>query len=57
MAAFQQDSAPCTPTWLHHESVVLKCPPQSHDLNPMEHLRDVVEQEVKDMQLLDDAGM
>jgi len=51
---FQQDNAPCykarsISNWfLEHDNefTVLKWPPQSPDLNPIEHLWDVVEQEL-----------
>ncbi len=51
---FQQDSAPChkaqiiSDWFLEHENefTLLKWPPQSPDLNPIEHLWDVVEQEI-----------
>lgn len=46
---FQQDNAPCEKSlisnWcldLDSESIVLKWPPQSLDLSPIEHSRDVV---------------
>jgi len=49
---FQQDNAPCHKAWIisnwclehDNEFTVLKCRPQSPDLNPIEHLWDVVEQ-------------
>ena len=50
---FQQDNAPCRKAWiisnwfLEHEFTLLKWPPQSPDLNPIEHLWDVVEQELR----------
>jgi len=52
---FQQDNSPChkariISNWfLEHgnEFTVLKWPPQSPDLNPIEHLWDVVEQELR----------
>ncbi len=50
---FQQDNAPCHKAqisdWfleLVMELILLKCPPQSPDLNPIEHLWDVVEREI-----------
>ncbi len=54
---FQQDNAPChkaqiIPDWfLEHINVftLLKWPPQSPDLNPVEHLWDVVEREIRIM--------
>jgi len=50
----QQDNAPChkariISNWFiehDNEFTVLKWPPQSPDLNPIEHLWDVVEQEL-----------
>jgi len=52
---FQQDNAPCHKAqiisdWsLEHDNefTVLKCPPQSPDLNPIEHLWNVVERELR----------
>jgi len=57
---FQQDNAPChkariISNWfLEHDNVftVLKWPPQSPDLNPIEHLWDVVEQELHALDVL-----
>lgn len=50
---FQQDSTPCHKAHLSdwfleygNEFIVLKRPPQPPDLNPKEHLWDVVEQEI-----------
>jgi len=51
---FQQDNAPCHKTqiisnwFLEHDNefTVLKWPPQSPDLNPIEHRWDVVEREL-----------
>jgi len=51
---FQQDSAPChkaqiiSDWFLEHDNefTLLKWPPQSPDLNPKEHLCDVVEREI-----------
>ncbi len=51
---FQQDNAPCHQAqiilewFLEHDNefTLLKCPPQSPDLNPIEHLCDVVEREI-----------
>ncbi len=51
---FQQDNAPChkaqiiSDWFLEHENefTFLKGPPQSPDLNPIEHLWDVVEREI-----------
>ncbi len=51
---FQQDNAPCYKAqiisdWLlehDNEFTLLKSPPQSPDLNPIEHLWDVVEREI-----------
>jgi len=52
---FQLDNAPCHKTrtksnWFlerDNEFTVVKWPPQSPDLNPIEHLWDVVEQELR----------
>ncbi len=54
---FQQDNAPChkaqiiSDWFLEHENefILLKWPPQSSDLNPIEHLWDVVEREIRIM--------
>ncbi len=51
---FQQDNAPCHKAqiisdWFlerDNEFTLLKCSPQSPDLNPIEHLWDVVEREI-----------
>jgi len=52
--SFQQHNAPCHKSriisnwFLEHDNefTVLKCPPQSPDLNPIEHIWDVVEREL-----------
>ncbi len=54
---FQQDNAPChkaqiiSDWFLEHDNefTLLKCPPQSPDFNPIEHLWDVVEREIRIM--------
>ncbi len=54
---FQQDNAPChkaqiiSDWFLEHDNelTLLKCPPQSPDLNPIEHIWDVVEREIRIM--------
>ncbi len=59
--SFQQDNAPCHKAqiildwFLEHfnEFTLLKWPPQSPDINPIEHLWDVVEQEICIMELRD----
>ncbi len=51
---FQQDNAPChkdqiiSDWFLEHDNefTLLKCPPQSPDLNPIEHIWDVMEREI-----------
>ncbi len=51
---FQQDNAPChkvkiISNWfLEHddEFTLIKCPPQAPDLNPIQHIWDVVQQEI-----------
>ncbi len=51
---FQQDNAPChkaqilSDWFLEHDNefTLLKWPPQSPDLNPIEHIWDVAEQEI-----------
>ncbi len=51
---FQQDNSPChkaqiiSDWFLEHDNefTLLKCPPQSPDLNPIEHLWHVVEREI-----------
>ncbi len=51
---FQQDNAPChkaqiiSDWFLEHDNefTLLKCPPQSPDINPIENLWDVVEREI-----------
>ncbi len=51
---FQQDNAPChkaqiiSDWFLEHDNefTLLKWPPESPDLNPIEHLWDVVEREI-----------
>ncbi len=69
---FQQDNAPChkaqiiSDWYLEHDNefTLLKWPPHSPDLNPVEHLWDVVEREIlimdvqlKNLQQLCDAIM
>ncbi len=52
---FQQDNAPChkaqiiSDSFLEHDNelTLLKWPPHSPDLNPIEHLWDVVEREIR----------
>ncbi len=56
-AYFQQDNAPCHKAqiildwFLEHDNefTLLKWPPESPDLNPIEHLWDVVEREIRIM--------
>ncbi len=54
---FQKDNAPCHKaqiiSFLEHDNefTLLKCPPQSPDLNPIEHLWDVVEREIRIMDM------
>ena len=72
VSIFQQDNAPChkariiSDWFLEHDNefTVLKWPPQSADLNPIEHLWDVVEREIRimdvqptNLQQLRDANM
>ncbi len=65
---FQQDNAPChkaqiiSDWFLEHDNefTLLKRPPQSPDLNPIEHFWDVVEREIHimtNLQQLRDAIM
>ncbi len=57
---FQQDNAAChkaqiiSDWFLEHDNefTLLKCPPQSPDLNPIEHLWDVVEREIRIIDVL-----
>ena len=52
---FQQDNAPCHKAHIisncflehHNEFTVLQWPPRSPDLNPTEHLWDVVERDIR----------
>ncbi len=52
---FQQVNAPChkaqiiSDWFLEHKLILLKLPPPSPDLNPIEHLWDVVEREIRIM--------
>ncbi len=61
---FQQDNAPChkvqiiSDWFLEHDNefTLLKWPPQSSDLNPIEHLWDVVEREIRIMDVQADKS-
>ncbi len=64
-AYFQQDNAPChkaqiiSDWFLEHDNelTLLKWPPQSADLNPIEHIWDVVEREIRSQQICSDCVM
>ncbi len=64
-AYFQQDNAPChkaqiiSDWFLEHDNelTLLKWPPQSPDLNPIEHIWDVVEREIRSQQICSDCVM
>ncbi len=62
---FQQDNAPChkaqfiSDWFLEHDNefTLLKWPPQSPDLKPIEHLWDVVEREIHSRQICSNCVM